>query len=142
MRTWLLLGFCPALAACATLQYAETNVYPEPIADKALVYFYRVSKFTGSGLQFRIHDGEKRIGAVGNRSYFYYLAEPGEHRFWSTTEARDELIITLEPNETYYTSVEARWGAFVGRPRLTVEHQLEGVSRVKQLRYGTGKVED
>ena len=121
------------------LQREESNIYPDPIPDKALVYFYQVvnEKHVGN-VKWPIHDGEKEIGGIGGRSYFYYYAKPGEHRFWSRENSDiSELTIRLEPNETYYISVDIKSHGYVVVPRLTVEHSLEGESRVRQLHYAT-----
>ena len=142
MRCFALIISMLSLSGCVSLNYPELSVVPTVEEDESLVFFYRQSKFTGSGVRIRIHEGDDYIGALGSGTYFFYRTDPGEHTFWAKTEVIESLTIDLEPNETYYIKGEIKMGAFVGRPRFTIMHPLEGESRVKELKYATPRKTD
>jgi len=56
----------------------ETNVSSEPKPDRALVYFYRESKFVDAATSYTIKQDDKVIGALANGTYYFpYDVEPG-----------------------------------------------------------------
>ena len=83
----------------------------KPSEGKSLVYILR----TGAGilLNFRLYDNDKFLGAISGTKYMVYECEPGEHLFWATSENRDYIEATLEPNSVYVLNAQGQMGAFV-----------------------------
>ena len=120
---------------CATLQSRKDNPYPDVSTGKSLVYFYRENKLEGFGLSYIIYANEEKVGRLQNGTYFFKEFEPGEYIFWAQTEAKDELILKLEPNEIYYIKGQITMGLFIGRPDLINVTELEAKSKIRYLKY-------
>lgn len=117
-----------------TLVYAQKTVaqaIDKPADGKSLVYFMK----TGAGLMvnFRLYDKEKFLGAVPTGKYLVYECEPGEHLFWASSENRDYIEATLEPNSVYVINAEGQMGAFIAGVNLKAMNPAE--YRDKMLFY-------
>ena len=109
-RILFVLGFFFGIISISS-QKITTQEIVKPSEGKSLVYFLR----TGAGplLNFRIYDNDKFLGALSGFKYLVYECEPGEHLFWATSENRDYIEATLEPNAVYVLNAEGQMGAFI-----------------------------
>ena len=88
---------------------------PHPQADKALIYVFQDVK--GNDLGFGVMSVTARVGldgawvgAISNKSYFFFSADPGDHRLctnWqSSVASRSKLAsaasLTAEAGKSYY----------------------------------------
>lgn len=85
----------------------------KPSEGKSLVYIMRSVDLAGSGLNFRVYDKDKFLGALPSRAYFTYECDPGEHVFWAASENRDFVEANLEANKTYVIDLKAKMGLFI-----------------------------
>lgn len=83
-----------------------------PKEGKAMVYIMR-SNALAEGLNFRVYDKDKFLGALPSRAYFTYECEPGEHLFWAASENRDFVEANLEANKTYVIDLRAKFGIVI-----------------------------
>jgi hypothetical protein len=99
-----LFGLVAIISGCASVTKQAQNVFPEPQADKGLVYFYREPKFIGGAISYNIRDKQTNqvIGAIANGTYFFYFATPGQHIFVASTEADSARAIQVEGGKIYY----------------------------------------
>jgi hypothetical protein len=67
----------------------------------------------GSGLNFRVYDKDKFLGALPSKAYFIYECEPGHHLFWAASENRDFVEAEVEANKTYVIDLKAKMGMFI-----------------------------
>src|SRR4029079_15534558 len=58
-----------------------------PPPGKALVVFFRPSKFVAGGVGFKVREGEKVLGKLGNGKYFVSTVAPGAHTYVVHSEA-------------------------------------------------------
>ncbi|WGD35592.1 hypothetical protein [Olleya sp. YS] len=91
---------------------ATSQVLEKPTEGKSLVYIMR-SNNLGAGLNFRVYDKDKFLGALPSGAYFIYECDPGEHLFWAASENRDFVEANLEANKTYVIDLRAKMGMFI-----------------------------
>lgn len=135
-----ILGGCGSVAPTPGLYDFSSqpkNVFPEVPKDKALVYFYRLSRYKESSVTFYVWEGEDIIGGLKSGSYFYYMAKPGRHLFWTKTEDKSVVSLDLKPGNTYYIIAKVKMGMWTGVPKLTVVPKSMGSEDVKVLTYST-----
>ena len=90
-----------------------------PAPGKALVVFFRPSKFVGGAVGFIVREGEAELGKLRNGTYFAVQVEPGPHAYAVHSEAKDITNIEAEEGETYFLSGSVSMGVMVGRPNLS-----------------------
>lgn len=110
-------------------------IQPEYFEEQAVVFFYRPSKFAGSAVNYYINDNLVPIGALKSGSFFYYLAEPGDHVFWSETEEKSSVQISTIAGQSYYIEGGVRMGVWIGIPSLTLVPEEIGEMAIKKLQY-------
>jgi hypothetical protein len=95
----------------ASAQKIITQEIDKPSEGKSLVYIVR----SGAGplLNFRFFDKDIFLGALNGGQYLVYECEPGFHTFWATSENRDFVDATLEPNSIYVLNGEGQMGMFI-----------------------------
>lgn len=111
-----------APAAAATAPALSEKVLaaigtPEP--GKALVVFFRPSKFVGAAVGFKVRENEVELGKLRNGNYFTLQVEPGQHAYDVHSETEDRTLIEAEAGETYFLSGALGMGVVVGRPNLS-----------------------
>jgi hypothetical protein len=85
----------------------------------ALLHFYRPGKMAGFLIGYDVHVGD----SVGYRARNGSRGEvrrrvPGPVMVWAKTEAREELVLDVQPGREYYVRCTIGVGAVVGRPHL------------------------
>jgi len=108
---------------------------PKVPESQALICFYRIGKFTGSAVNYYVNDNVEPIGGLKSGSFFYYLANPGTHVFWSETEEKASVQISAMPGATYYIEGGVRMGMWIGIPSLTLVPEQIGKSAIQNLKY-------
>ncbi len=110
----------PATAVpAAASEPAAATAIPAPSGDMGNVVFFRARKFTGSGVSFKVREGEQELGKLSNGSYFVTQVPTGSHAFVVHSEVKDILNIEVERGETYYVQGAISMGLVVGRPNLS-----------------------
>ena len=140
MKAWRHLPivlFLVIASGCAAVHVQEKNLYPEATDGKAIVYFFRESKFAGSAVSYYIYLDDEKIGALANGTYFFKEFDPGTYTFLAKTEAADQVTLTVEADRTYYIKGEVDMGFFAGHPDLTIAHGQEAKSELPGLKYAT-----
>jgi hypothetical protein len=112
----------PAVAT-ATAPAATASNVGAPEAGKALIVFFRPSKFTGAAVGFKVREGETELGKLRNGKYFVANVEPGTHQYTVHSEAKDVLTLEVEAGETYYVQGTITMGFMAGRPNLSPSDQ-------------------
>jgi len=90
-----------------------------PASGKALVVFFRPSKFTGAAIGFKVRENAVELGKLRNGNYFALEVEPGQHSYVVHSEAKDITNIEAEAGETYFLSGSISMGFMAGRPNLS-----------------------
>jgi hypothetical protein len=89
-----------------------------PEAGKAMVIFYRPSRFVGGAVGFIVREGTTELGKLRSGNYFTVQVTPGKHTYVVHSEAQDELTIDADSGETYYIEGEIGVGVLVGHPHI------------------------
>lgn len=108
-----------AAAPTSALSAKITEAVGTPGAGKALVVFFRPSKFVGGAVGFKVREKEVELGKLRNGNYFSIEVEPGQHTYVVHSEAKDVTTIEAEAGETYFLSGSISMGVLAGRPNLS-----------------------
>jgi hypothetical protein len=95
---------------------AAAATAPDP--GKAMVIFYRPSRFVGGAVGFIVREGTTELGKLRSGKYFIVQVTPGKHTYVVHSEAKDELTIDADSGETYYIEGEIGVGVLVGHPHI------------------------
>lgn len=122
------------LCLLSTMMSGQDLELNKPSEGKSLVYFIRANALA-AGLNFRVYDKDKFLGALPSRAYYEYECEPGEHLFWAASENRDYVEATLEPNKTYVIDLRAKFGLVIAAVGLepyspNVKKHVKRIKRV------------
>lgn len=110
----------PAPAAAApALSEKVVAAIGTPEQGKALVVFFRPSKFVGAAVGFKVRENDVELGKLRNGNYFTLQVEPGQHAYDVHSETEDRTTIEAEAGETYFLSGALGMGVVVGRPNLS-----------------------
>jgi hypothetical protein len=135
------------LNGCAIKGTGATFTVEEPMADKAVVIHYRLSRGAGSGAQYDVMSNDRPLTCIGNGGYFKQVTEPGNIVYKTRLQTRggpfllgqmiDNAIAKFK--ETYSLDVEAgkvyylRWK--VGpMPKIEQIPEKEALLQLKGLR--------
>jgi len=91
------------------IKILSQEIPPAP-ADKAVVYFVRVSGL-GSAINFTYLDSNTLIAKTNGTNYVRYECEPGKHLFWVRSENRDFVEAELEAGKIYFLEAVPTMGA-------------------------------
>lgn len=94
-----------------------------PDSGKAMVIFYRPSRFVGGGVGFIVREGTTELGKLRSGKYFTLQVAPGKHTYVVHSEVKDELTIDADAGETYYIEGEVGVGILVGHPHIKPSDQ-------------------
>ncbi len=90
-----------------------------PPSGKALVVFYRPSKFSGGAIRFNIQHTDGPVGQLAGGTVIQKVVNPGANTFWAQAVSGDRITIQAEAGKTYYVRGEVRGGIAAGRPKFT-----------------------
>jgi hypothetical protein len=103
----------PAAAAAPVTPIA----IPAPPTGKGQIVFYRPSGM-GMAMGCTVREGETKVSSLGNGKYVVVVAEPGKHKYTVHSEAKDELTLLVEPDETKFVRCKIKMGIMSGRPDI------------------------
>jgi len=103
---------------------------PQPAA-KAILYFYRESRFVGGGLRPSIFVDDIEVAYISSGSYLKVAVNPGDHTIYAD-EKNDALTFPTEAGKTYYFRVAIRMGAFKGHGKVELVDEATGVKEVTE----------
>lgn len=130
------------LMTAAAVGCTSTQIAPRPAEFTAkpgngLVYFYREKSFVGMAVSYYVTEGETRLGAMKNGTFFTVDAAPGKHTYSAKTEVTREITLDVKEGETYYVKGGVTMGALAGRPSLTGVTEGEARDKISALTYTT-----
>lgn len=95
---------------------AATTTSPET-AGKAILLFYRESRFVGGALRPSIYVDGVEVAYLSSGSYLKVAVTPGDHAIYADKKD-DELTLPVESGRTYYFRVGIRAGLFKGHGKV------------------------
>jgi hypothetical protein len=136
----ILVGLFFALSSmvgCATsFKYTikDTPVQPDLKPDKALIYVVR-SAFFGFAVPFEVYNDGNPVGVTKGKTYFFFIADPGEHLITSKAENTSELKLAVAAGETYYIKQSVWLGFLYARNYLSILSKEEAQKEMEGLKY-------
>lgn len=109
----------PASAGSGDLSAAVREAVGTPAEGKALVVFFRPSKFAGAAISFKVRENDVELGQLKSGNYFTQQVEPGAHAYVVHSEAKDITNLEFEAGETYFVAASISMGFMAGRPNLS-----------------------
>ncbi|WP_243304061.1 DUF2846 domain-containing protein [Geothrix oryzisoli] len=94
----------------------ETVKAPES-AGKAILLFYRESRFVGGALRPSIYVDGVEVAYLSSGSYLKVAVAPGDHGIYADKKD-DQLMFPVEAGKTYYFRVGIRAGLFKGHGKV------------------------
>ncbi|QCD53442.1 hypothetical protein [Campylobacter sp. RM16192] len=119
----LLITVVFSISGCGA-KGAKFSVFEKPKENKALLYVYRPSAFTGGGVFYDVKATIPSsptivLGELRNGGYIKADLEANEEiEIWAKTESKSSVTIETKANETYCVKGEVGIGFFIGRPHL------------------------
>jgi hypothetical protein len=120
---------------CATVVEQPVRQYAQPSDSDAVVYFFRSHQVFGVLSVFNIYEGEKKIGALKDSSYFFHRATPGTHTYRATQWGETTITVDLKANNVYY--IKAYPSPSSGKALMLEIPSDEGAREVQQYTYVT-----
>lgn len=125
----------PAPAAATSEIPAEVlNVIGKPEAGKALVVFFRASRFAGAAINFKVRENETELGKLKSGSYILAQVTPGKHVYTVHSEAKDVTNMEVEEGETYFVAGTITMGFMAGRPNLSPSDAAKFQTEMKKMK--------
>ena len=111
-----------AVPAPTTEASPSENAKPTPVAtprvsDKAILLFYRESRFVGAALRPSLFVDDVEVAYISSGSYLKVAVSPGDHVIYAD-EKGDALTFPTEAGKTYYFRVGIRAGIFKGHGKI------------------------
>lgn len=131
----LFLVGCAVTPTIKDFNQHPVNVYAEAAPGMGVVYFYQ--EYIGGDVSFEIWDDRTKIGGTNPGTYFFYQAVPGDHIFWSETDAKRFFSLKVESGRKYFVYVSWDIGFMAVRPLFALAPEWMGVEAVKKMKYAT-----
>ncbi len=113
---------------------AVLDVVGKPETGKALIVFFRASRFAGAAISFKVRENEVELGKLKSGSYILAQVEPGKHTYTVHSEAKDVTNIEVEAGETYFVVGAITMGFMAGRPNLTPSTAAAFQTEMKKMK--------
>jgi hypothetical protein len=124
----------PAMLSAQTTKAAmiPTEIKPPP-AGMGQVVFFRPSAM-GMAISCNIREDGKMLGTTNNGRYWVLNTTPGVHKFTTKSEAKDEINVQVEADETVYVKCKIAAGIMAGRPNLSPSTKEEFEDKAPKMK--------
>lgn len=99
-------------------------------AGKAILFFYRESRFVGGALRPSIFVDDVEVAYLSSGSYLKVAVAPGDHVIYADKKA-DAMTFPTEAGKTYYFRVGIRAGVFKGHGKIDPVSEEMGAKEVE-----------
>lgn len=124
---------CLAFCACGSLGHKFDGIQT-PGADEVLIYYYRPSKFIGSGVYYDVDENHKAVTTLYNGGYYPHFTTAGDKLVEASTEGTSELFFTAEKGKTYFVRGKVNVGLVMGRPSLKLVSEEKALKELQECR--------
>lgn|ERR1039457_6757204 len=126
------------LTGCVTYETHEHPYFPQAVADKGLLYFYRLDTHPERDSECYISRNHVIVGRVFARSYTFVLSDPGLFMFRVVYGAGNMCRFQVEAGEVYFFRIDQKpiWGGFMGYHQYFVPvTEEEAMTNMQALTY-------
>lgn len=145
MAATLALAFIMPVAAVAAPQDAaivtKSGPLGQPGAGMGQVVFFRPGSLMGAALGCTVHEGTKQVARLGSGKFYVVAVEPGTHTYNTPGEAKDEITLEVEAEETYFVRCNIGMGVMAGRANLSPSDREAFAKKAKGLKMWEPKDE-
>jgi len=119
--------FLVVISLVASLIISSQNLNGQDQHDEsAIVYFYRLPNYAGSGVRMKILANNEPVVLLRNNSWYSYMVNPGEYTFSCYTGSEARLKLSLEPGKSYYIKGYLNMGFWSAIPVLELVDSVSG----------------
>ena len=133
MKNIILVSFVVLLSACGSLGNKFDGLQ-KPAPDEVLIYYYRPSKFIGSGVYYDVDENHKTVTTLYNGGYYPHFTTAGDKLVEASTEGTSELFFTAEKGKTYFVRGKVNVGLVMGRPSLKLVSEEKALKELQECR--------
>ncbi len=128
-----------AMAGCATGPDFKTYnaSLSAPKEGESRIWFYRPSKFLGSGIQPMVYINDTPIGKSQPGCFFYADRAPGTYEFRCTTEWADKTLYNVVANQVTYVRLSLLPGVLVYHILPRIVPEAEALKELQDCRLIT-----
>jgi hypothetical protein len=103
---------------------------PPPMQAEGRIWFYRQSRFVGSGIQLSVLLNGEKIGKAKPGGYFYVDRSAGNYVVTCETEQINECRLVLTPQSTKYVRLTMGMGVWIAQ---IVPQEVSRMTALKEL---------
>lgn len=135
MNRILVLISAILLSSCVNVETLQRHSLPQPLPNKALIYFYREGRFEGSAVGYHIFEAGQELGSMRNGSFFYVYATPGGHIYELHVPLSSPIQrrVTVAAGKTYYLQGGFYVGALSSNLTFNVMNEQDGAAALDHL---------
>ncbi|MFL9841507.1 DUF2846 domain-containing protein [Sphingomonas sp. ST-64] len=105
-----------------------------PEAGTGQVVFYRPGSLMGAALGCTVREGDTQIARLGSGKFYAVSVAPGVHTYNTRGEAKDEIRLEVEADETYFVRCNIGMGVMAGRANLSPSDREAFAKKAKGLK--------
>jgi Protein of unknown function (DUF2846) len=127
-----LFVLCSLMIGCVSMPNFAENAkrFPPPEQGKERIWFYRQSRFVGSGIQPSVLLNGEKIGKARPGGYFYVDRPAGNYVVTCETEQINECRLFLAPGSTKYVRLTMGVGVWLA---AIVPQEVSRTTALKEL---------
>ena len=117
---------------------------PPPPAGQGQVVFFRKNMLMSTAQWFKVREGGKALGKLGNGVYFIETTSPGAHTYTATfePELKDHLKLEVGVGESYFVEGTVSRALVVGAANLSPSNRATFDRYSGHLKLATAPAED
>lgn len=127
-----LLSSC-AVSSKISTEVSEKAKSQKPPEGKSLVYIYRISSL-GFAVGLNVSLNDKMLGSFYPKRFYLCTLDPGKYLITGHGENEDDLILTTEPDKTYYVEARPKMGFASARIGLELRDEINGNNDVRKCK--------
>jgi len=130
----LILASCASVVPSVELSEREIETQLSIPNGKAVIYLLRKIEFKGSALLIPVSLNKVTKGALGHKTYFRWLVEPGKYTITSEMAEGAEIHIAVRDGKNYFIQIATTFGFPQPGSEFTLMSNEEGRKNIKRSR--------
>lgn len=132
-KIFLTISFLYLLPACGSLGHKFDGLQT-PNPNEALIYYYRPSKFIGSGIFYDVKENGNIVTTLYNGGYYPHRTTAGHKLVTAKTETAEEISFPVEKGQTYFVRGKVHMGIIAGRPAMKLIPKDKALKELQDCR--------
>lgn len=121
------------MTACSSLGHKFDRLQT-PNENEAIIYYYRPSKFLGSGVYYDIKENGENVITLYNGGYYPHRTTEGNKFISAKTEATEQISFPVKNGEIYFVRGKVNMGIIIGQPSLKLVPKEKALKEIQNCR--------